>query len=163
MEIDQWFWRLPDPATAAEYARSVPEAFRFTIKVPNLITLTHPYAKRKGDPLGPQPDLPVHGAVRGVPGARSGRCVGRIGALIFQFEYLNKQKMPSQAEFLERLEAFFDGLPAGGPPCVRGAAQPPLAGRRLLRAACGAGAWGTASCRATTCRRSLELHAQWGG
>ena len=117
VEIDQWFWRLPEPATAAEYSRAVPKDFRFTIKVPNLITLTHPYAKRKGDPLVPNPTF-LSTELYAEFLAAIQPLAGRIGALIFQFEYLNKQKMPSQAAFLERLEAFFTALPAGSPPCV---------------------------------------------
>jgi uncharacterized protein YecE (DUF72 family) len=117
VEIDQWFWRLPEPATVADYSQAVPEDFRFTIKVPNLITLTHPYAKRKGDPLVPNPTF-LSTELYAEFLAVIQPLAGRIGALIFQFEYLNKQKMPSQAAFLERLEVFFAALPAGGPPCV---------------------------------------------
>jgi uncharacterized protein YecE (DUF72 family) len=117
VEIDQWFWRLPEPATAAEYFRAVPETFRFTVKVPNLITLTHPYAKRKGDPLVPNPTfLSTELYAEFLEAIRP--LSGRLGALIFQFEYLNRQKMPSQARFLELLDDFFSKLPAGGPPCV---------------------------------------------
>jgi uncharacterized protein YecE (DUF72 family) len=117
VEIDQWFWRLPDPATAAEYAASVPESFRFTIKVPNLITLTHPYARRRGEPLEPNPTfLSAELFAEFLQAIRP--LAGRIGALIFQFEYLNRQKMPSQARFLELLDAFFGRLPAGAPPFV---------------------------------------------
>jgi len=32
----------------------------------------------------------------------------KVAVLMFQFEYLNKQKMPSQQEFQSRLKAFFD-------------------------------------------------------
>jgi len=43
VEIDQWFWslfpggnvKLPDPAVVEQYSCSVPDDFRFTIKVPN--------------------------------------------------------------------------------------------------------------------------------
>ena len=38
---------------------------------------------------------------------------GKLGPIMFQFEYLNKQKMPSLAAFLERLHAFFEKAPAG--------------------------------------------------
>jgi uncharacterized protein YecE (DUF72 family) len=63
VEIDQWFWslfespqpRLPDPALAEEYRRSVPEDFRFTVKVPNSITLTHHYSKGRSGPLKANP------------------------------------------------------------------------------------------------------------
>ena len=59
VEIDQWFWslfgvdkiQLPSPITVQEYLESVPPEFKFTIKVPNSITLTHFYRKVKSDPL----------------------------------------------------------------------------------------------------------------
>lgn len=116
VEIDQWFWRMPDPAVAQEYRLAVPEAFRFTVKVPNSLTLTHHYSKGKQGPLRPNPDfLSLELYARFLASIEP--LADRLGALIFQFEYLNKQKMPSQAEFLERLEAFFAAAP-GGPPCV---------------------------------------------
>ena len=123
VEIDQWFWslfprgvKLPGPDVVKRYAESVPDDFRFTIKAPNAITLTHSYAKQpKGSERTanePNPhflsvDLlnrflemlePMH---------------GKLGPIMFQFEYLNKQKMPSMAAFLERLHAFFEKAPAG--------------------------------------------------
>jgi hypothetical protein len=33
-----------------------------------------------------------------------------IGILMLQFEYLNKQKMPSQEAFLDRLRLFIDSI-----------------------------------------------------
>ena len=36
---------------------------------------------------------------------------GVLGPLIFQFEYLNRQKMSGQAEFQERFEQFLAALP----------------------------------------------------
>ncbi len=123
VEIDQWFWslfptgaKLPDPDTVNRYADSVPGDFRFTIKVPNSLTLTHSYAKQpKGsehhanepNPYFLSPDLlnrflemltPLH---------------AKLGPLLFQFEYLNQQKMPSLAAFLDRLHTFFAAAPAG--------------------------------------------------
>jgi uncharacterized protein YecE (DUF72 family) len=119
VEIDQWFWslfesptpRLPEPAAAAEYAASVPEDFRFTIKVPNSITLTHHYAKgrAKTEALRPNP----HFLSRELFAAfleRIRPLHGRVGALIFQFEYLNRQKIASQEEFHDRFGEFASGL-----------------------------------------------------
>ena len=40
----------------------------------------------------------------------------QIASLIFQFEYLNKQKMSSLAEFQKNLHQFFTSLPADVPP-----------------------------------------------
>lgn len=56
VEIDQWFWSLhsmtsvslPKEKDVIDYTASVPADFRFTIKVPNSITLTHHY-KKAGD------------------------------------------------------------------------------------------------------------------
>jgi len=63
VEIDQWFWslfgdhpvKLPRRKDAIEYHRSVSRNFRFSIKAPNSITLTHYYKKRKTDPLVTNP------------------------------------------------------------------------------------------------------------
>jgi uncharacterized protein YecE (DUF72 family) len=125
VEIDQWFWslfppdsvRLPRPADVADYRRAVPADFRFTIKAPNSITLTHFYRKGKDSPLVPNPYFfsptlfsafweliePLHDG---------------LGPLMFQFEYLNRQKMPSQDEFLRRLDAFVGQLPVDIPYAV---------------------------------------------
>ncbi len=53
VEMGQWFWSmfpagvgLPDQEAVRRYADSVPDSFRFTVKVPNAITPTHPYAKQ---------------------------------------------------------------------------------------------------------------------
>ncbi len=113
VEIDQWFWSLfgvdkvslPQPAVVREYIDSVPQKFRFTIKIPNSITLTHFYRKQKDQPLEPNPHFlsreifdrfleilsPMH---------------AQIGVLMFQFEYLNKQKMASQMKFQEEFDKF---------------------------------------------------------
>ena len=117
VEIDQWFWSLhginnitlPQKDTVLEYNNSVPEEFKFTIKIPNSITLTHQYLKNKGTDLTANPhflspDLfnaffdsiePLH---------------SKIGALMFQFEYLNKLKMGSVQEFIEKFEAFTERI-----------------------------------------------------
>jgi uncharacterized protein YecE (DUF72 family) len=113
-EIDRWFWslfdspepQLPDPATAQEYERSVPEGFLFTIKVPNSVTLTHHYRRDKSKPLRPNPHFlspQLFAAfLRSIEALKD-----HIGALIFQFEYLNRQKMSAQTEFQSRMERFF--------------------------------------------------------
>jgi uncharacterized protein YecE (DUF72 family) len=115
VEIDQWFWSLfgvdkvvlPTTKVVEEYAQSVPEDFKFTIKIPNSITLTHFYRKNKSTPLVTNPYFlsnelfekfvellqPLH---------------KNIGVLMFQFEYLNKQKMSSQNEFLNKINDFFE-------------------------------------------------------
>ena len=113
VEIDQWFWSLftekkvvlPQTKIVSEYKNSVPKDFLFTIKVPNSLTLTHFYRKNKSEELIKNPfflsiDLyekfiesiePLH---------------DQIACLIFQFEYLNKDKMPSQNLFENLINDF---------------------------------------------------------
>lgn len=118
VEIDQWFWSLfgvnkvilPRAEVAREYAQGVPEDFLFTVKVPNSITLTHFYKKKKSDPLVKNPHFLSDELF-----LQFLECIEplktKLGPLMFQFEYLNKQKMPSAKEFIERLTSFIDKLP----------------------------------------------------
>ncbi|MCZ7612654.1 MAG: DUF72 domain-containing protein [Ignavibacteriaceae bacterium] len=74
-----------------EYKQSVPKDFLFTIKVPNSITLTHFYKESKEDELRINPsflsvDL-FNQFLETIEPIKD-----KIGCLIFQFEYLNKQK-----------------------------------------------------------------------
>lgn len=121
VEVDQWFWSLftgdkavlPKPSVVQDYAESVPEDFTFGIKVPNSITLTHYYNKRKSEPLRANPhylsvDLMQRFLERLAPISKN------IGPLIFQFEYLNKQKMPGGLQqFVHQFGQFTEQLPGG--------------------------------------------------
>ncbi len=119
VEVDQWFWSLfgdsvvlPKEKDVKEYSESVPDGFMFGIKVPNSITLTHHYKKKKSDTLVANPHFlstellerflesitPLH---------------SKLGPLMSQFEYLNKQKMRDQSEFLDRFGEFVSNLPNG--------------------------------------------------
>ncbi|HUX14578.1 MAG TPA: DUF72 domain-containing protein [Spirochaetia bacterium] len=127
VEIDQWFWslfppgksgivkpRLPEVATADEYSQSVDSEFRFSIKVPNSVTLTHFYRKDKeGQPVvNPRflsPELLSEFLTR------IGALRPQTLALMLQFEYLNRQKMSSLSGFLEKLGTFADRLPDAWP------------------------------------------------
>ena len=117
VEIDQWFWSLfrpskvvlPQKKAVLDYKNSVPNDFIFTIKVPNSLTLTHFYRKNKTEELIKNPyflslDLyeqfiesikPLH---------------NQIGCLIFQFEYLNKDKMSAQSLFQNLFYDFYTQL-----------------------------------------------------
>lgn len=123
VEIDQWFWslfpagvKLPDPNAVKRYADSVPDDFRFTVKAPNAITLTHAYTR--------QPKGSEHRAGQPNPHFLGIDVLNRfletlapmhskLGPIMFQFEYLNRQKMPSMAVFLERLREFIEKAPSG--------------------------------------------------
>lgn len=125
VEVDQWFWSLhgpdkislPQPAAVREYAASVPPEFRFTIKVPNAVTLTHFYCKTREEPLRENPHFLSRPLFLDFLDSL-GPLRPQVGAFIFQFEYLNRHKMPSQQEFLRRLAGFFEGLRPGIPCAV---------------------------------------------
>lgn len=113
VEIDQWFWSLfgvdkvslPSPFTVQEYSDSVPENFRFTIKIPNSITLTHFYRKTPSEPLVSNPHfLSVELFEKFLSSIEQLR--SKLGVLMFQFEYLNKQKMASQKVFQSQFADF---------------------------------------------------------
>jgi uncharacterized protein YecE (DUF72 family) len=120
VEIDQWFWSLfgessiglPKPADVDEYRRSVPDDFVFTVKAPNSVTLTHFYKKAKTDPLVENPYFLSRSLFRTFLSLLE-PLGDNLGPVMFQFEYLNKQKMPSQARFQELFGAFSAQLPAG--------------------------------------------------
>ena len=117
VEIDQWFWSLFEPKKATlpkesdvkSYSESVPDDFRFTIKIPNSLTLTHFYNKSKTDDLKANPyfldnDLFDKFLETLKPMQK------KIGVLMFQFEYLNKQKLSGLTEFLDRFESFIESI-----------------------------------------------------
>lgn len=113
VEIDQWFWSLflpakfvlPQKNTVEEYAKSVPDNFLFTIKIPNSITLTHFYNDTKEDPLRPNPFFLSAELFNEFLKAIE-PIINKTGCLIFQFEYLNKQKMKSLSEFQFKFSEF---------------------------------------------------------
>lgn len=123
VEIDQWFWslfpgsvKLPDKRTVEIYASSVPDDFVFTVKAPNALTLTHYYAKQParyaehaGEPNAHFLDLGLMDRFveRLTPFGK------KLGPIMFQFEYLNRRKMPSRDEFIERFGEFIDRAPKG--------------------------------------------------
>jgi len=125
VEIDQWFWSLhgpgkvslPRPDIVKAYADSVPEDFIFSVKVPNSITLTHFYRKNKAEPLKPNPHF-LSPSLMGDFLENLAPMAERLGPLMLQFEYLNKQKMASQDEFLLKLGDFISACPEGFTYCV---------------------------------------------
>jgi uncharacterized protein YecE (DUF72 family) len=125
VEVDQWFWSLfkgdvavlPKPEVVKEYAASVPPGFVFSIKVPNSITLTHHYTKQKKSSLVPNPFfLSTELMERFIETIEP--LGDHIGPLIFQFEYLNKNKMSGLSHFLEMFEVFKEGIPEGYRYCI---------------------------------------------
>jgi len=117
VEVDQWFWSLfkpvkvilPQKKVVEDYKKSVPADFIFTIKVPNSLTLTHFYNESKSDGLIPNPYFLSKELFEQFLDSIS-PIKEQIGCLIFQFEYLNKQKMRSLSEFQLKLSDFFKEL-----------------------------------------------------
>lgn len=121
VEVDQWFWslfpghiRLPDARTVKVYAESVPDDFIFTVKAPNSLTLTHFYSK--------QPPRYSRFAGRLNDHFLDNDLLNRfldllspmgkkLGPIMFQFEYLNKKKMPSKEVFFDRFHEFITKAP----------------------------------------------------
>lgn len=126
VEVDQWFWSLftgdkavlPKPSVVQEYAESIPIDFTFAIKVPNSITLTHHYKKKKSDPLTPNPHFLSVELVQSFLN-RLEPLSKNMGPLMFQFEYLNKMKMPGGLkQFIYLFGEFIEKLPGGYQYCL---------------------------------------------
>jgi uncharacterized protein YecE (DUF72 family) len=123
VEVDQWFWSLfpggpslPESGTVETYATSVPRDFMFTVKAPNSITLTHFYARqpKQYEEFANRPnDLFLSGDLLKRFLVTLEPLKDRLGPVMFQFEYLNKKKMPSRDDFLDCLGKFFDDAPCG--------------------------------------------------
>jgi uncharacterized protein YecE (DUF72 family) len=119
VEIDQWFWslfgdaapRLPRAGDVAEYRAAVGDDFRFTLKLPNSLTLTHHYKKKKSDPLVPNPHLLSAELLRAFVDSIE-PLHDLLGPMMLQFEYLNRQKISGQEEFQTLLGRFLEQAPA---------------------------------------------------
>ncbi len=125
VEIDQWFWSLfgtdkvvlPKADTVKEYFYSVPDDFRFVIKAPNSISLTHLYKTNKQEPLQENPHFLSSDLYESFLVA-IGEMSSKVGAISLQFEYLNKLKMPSAQLFLDRFLAFVSRIDKTIPVCL---------------------------------------------
>lgn len=118
-EVDQWFWsletpgsvRLPGSEDVDAYASSTPDDFKFTVKAPNAITLTHFYKQAPKEFAGrPNPHFLntklMTDFLKVVEPLKD-----KMGVIMFEFEYLNKEKMPSLGTFFDRLGPFLSSLP----------------------------------------------------
>lgn len=114
VEIDQWFWSLdkdkallPKSNVVEEYDSVTPENFRFTVKAPNSLTLTHYYKSQIKNPFFLSSDL-MEAFIDSLNSIHE-----KIGILMFQFEYLNKQKMNSLSEFISKFDNFISKYDRG--------------------------------------------------
>ncbi|MCX7030327.1 MAG: DUF72 domain-containing protein, partial [Spirochaetes bacterium] len=117
VEVDQWFWTLkPSPSDVERYRAAVPDGFRFTVKAPNALTLVHAPGRNGAEPL-PNPRFLSTDALGEFLAALK-PLRPQVGMVMFQFGYLNKKMMVSQAAFIEALDRFLAEAPAGWPYAV---------------------------------------------
>ena len=117
VEIDSWFYKMPERAEVISYRAAVDPGFVFSAKVPQEICLTHlrPAADPQRGKLGPanpgflSPQLFQTFLDRVEP------LLPQLGAIMLEFEYLSKAKMPSPQFFLDQLDQFLNHLPPGLP------------------------------------------------
>ena len=104
--------QLTEAKTVEEYLQAVPGHFSYTVKIPNSITLSHFYTQGqpKGSPLTPNPHFFSIGLFNEFL-KRIEPLKEHIGVLMFQFEYLNKKKMASQGEFLQKFAELIGQCP----------------------------------------------------
>jgi len=99
VEIDATFYRMPTRANVDSWRRRTPESFRFAAKVPRVVTHDKVLVDARGDMLE---FLEVMSALG-----------PRLGPVLLQFPYFNKQAFRSLNPFLERLDRFLGELPEG--------------------------------------------------
>jgi uncharacterized protein YecE (DUF72 family) len=106
VEIDSWFYKLPAEHEVLSYLEEAGKDLTFFCKLSNVITLTHHRSSSKDKPLQPNPDFLSPALFEKYVSAID-RMIPRIDAIELEFEYLNKQKMPSLDTFLRKLDDFF--------------------------------------------------------
>jgi uncharacterized protein YecE (DUF72 family) len=114
VEIDSWFYRIPTRKDVLAYKKAVGPDFRFTCKVPQEICLTHRRGHKKEEAPEPNPNFLSLDLLQDFLDTVS-PLTDQIDAFMFEFEYLNKQKMASLDAFLEKLDEFFAEAPTGLP------------------------------------------------
>lgn len=97
VEIDSTFYRVPTAKTVEQWRERTPKGFTFTAKVPSVVT----HEKML---LDAEDDLKAFLKVMDLLGEK-------LGPLLLQFPYFNKQKFRGVGFFLERLEPFLKQLP----------------------------------------------------
>ncbi len=105
-EVDSWFYKLPARREAEEYAAAVPRDFTFVCKAPRDISLTH----FRSDQDLRNPAF-LSAALYKQFLENIGPIARQTGAVVLEFEYLNKTKMPSRQAFMDRLGVFLSEVP----------------------------------------------------
>jgi len=99
VEIDATFYRVPSASMVENWNRRTPGGFTFAAKVPRIIT--HDKVMQDCDA-----ELKEFLSAMDLLGEK-------LGPLLFQFPYFNKQAFPRPEDFLARLAPFLEKLPSG--------------------------------------------------
>jgi len=99
VEIDSTFYRIPSAKTVSQWRERTPPGFVFAAKAPQTITHEKVLVDADGD-------LSAFLSVMDILG-------DKLGPLLFQFPYFNKQRFQGLDSFLERLEPWLAKLPTG--------------------------------------------------
>ena len=99
VEVDSTFYRIPPISTVRGWAAKTPEKFLFAAKIPQSITHEKALVDCESELTSFLKTMDALGE--------------KLGPLLFQFPYFNKQAFKSAGEFLARLRPFLKGLPAG--------------------------------------------------
>jgi uncharacterized protein YecE (DUF72 family) len=115
VEVDSWFYKMPARDEIIEYKKNVDNTFSFTCKIPASITLTHLRNSRDpGNHLIENPTFLSKDLFKQFL-AIINPLLSQIDGLIFEFEYLNKEKMKSLDKFLNMLDTFCTGIECSVP------------------------------------------------
>jgi uncharacterized protein YecE (DUF72 family) len=97
VEIDSTFYRIPTAKTVQQWRERTPEGFVFAAKIPQ--SITHEKVL-----VGADDDLKAFLDVMGLLGPK-------LGPLLIQLPYFNKEKFNGLESFLRVLEPFLSSLP----------------------------------------------------
>ncbi len=116
-EIDSWFYKIPGKAEVKNYLHQVDKDFRFTCKVSEAITLTHKRNFKDSSSLIPNEnflsiDL-FHTYLKAIADI-----LPFTDAIMFEFEYLRKEKMESVDHFIALFHSFHEKIKGAYPIAV---------------------------------------------
>lgn len=110
VEIDATYYAVPSPRTVDGWAEKTPEGFLVAAKFPR--TLVHGGEAERPDPTRVL-SLDEGAAERDRFLAVMARLGARLGPLVLQFPYFNRDAFPAVGPFLDRLDPFLGALPKG--------------------------------------------------
>ncbi len=105
VEIDSWFYKIPARKEVESYKNNVDGDFRFTCKAPQKITQVFAYGTKEKNESFLSVDL--YGEF-----LKSIELLSdQIAMVMFEFEYMNREKMASAKLFLESAGRFVKAIP----------------------------------------------------